>query len=108
MVTYIDAVHPVARSYDGFFVHSRSAGASALSQVPQETVPAPNPTLIRDDLDVPVLVFQTETDVRNAAYRQPDTNRYRLWEVAGARTTTTTGSPSAAPTSATARARSST
>ena len=67
MVTYIDAVHPLARVYDGFFVHSRGGGGALLSQAPQETAPAPNPTLIRDDLDVPVLVFQTETDVRNAA-----------------------------------------
>ncbi len=45
----------------------------------------PAPTAIRDDLDVPVMVFQTETDVvfSNLGARQPDTDRYRLWEVAG-------------------------
>ena len=40
---------------------------------------------IRDDAGVPVLVFQTQTDVSfsNLTARQPDTNTYRLWEVAG-------------------------
>ena len=68
MVTYIDAVHPLAHVYDGFLVHSRSGGAP-----------------IRDDVGVPVLVFQTETDVSFSRGRaaQPDTNMFRLGEVAG-------------------------
>ena len=68
LVTYIDAVHPLVHVYDGFLVHSRSGGAP-----------------IRDDVGVPVLVFQTETDVSfsNGTARQPDTSTYRLWEVAG-------------------------
>lgn len=85
LVTYIDAVHPVAHVYDGFLVHSRAAAGAPLSQPPLAAVPLPSPTPIRDDLDVPVLVFQTETDVvfSNLGARQPDTDRYRLWEVAG-------------------------
>ena len=85
MVTYIDAVHPLAHVYDGFLVHSRSAAGAPLSQPPLTPVALPSPTPIRDDLDVPVLVFQTETDVSfsNLGARQPDTDRYRLWEVAG-------------------------
>jgi hypothetical protein len=68
LVTYIDAVNPLAHVYDGFLVHSRAGGAP-----------------IRDDVGVPVLVFQTQTDVSfsNLAARQPDTGTYRLWEVAG-------------------------
>jgi hypothetical protein len=47
-------------------------------------VPAPTPTLIRNDLDVPVFVFQTEFDVAGAfTARQPDTNLFRQWEAAG-------------------------
>jgi Alpha/beta hydrolase domain len=84
LVTYIDAVHPLARVYDGFLVHSRSAGGSPLSQAPQATLATPRPTLVRDDLDVPVLVFQTETDVGGLVARQPDSRTFRLWEVAGA------------------------
>jgi hypothetical protein len=83
LVTYIDAVHPRARVFDGFLVHSRSAGGSPLSQAPLPVMTVPTPSLIRDDLDVPVLVFQTETDTGGVTARQPDTRRYRLWEVAG-------------------------
>ena len=85
LVTYIDAVHPLVHVYDGFVVHSRGAGGAALSQAPQPSVPVPTPAPIREDVGVPVLVFQTETDVFNSKLnaRQPDTDTYRLWEVAG-------------------------
>jgi hypothetical protein len=83
LVTYIDAVHPLVQVYDGFLVHSRGAGGAALSQAPLPPVPTPTPTFIRDDLDVPVLVFNTETDAGSLQARQPDSGIYRLWEVAG-------------------------
>ena len=39
---------------------------------------------VRTDLDIPVWKLLAETDVQNqAANRQPDTNRFRTWEVAG-------------------------
>jgi hypothetical protein len=82
LTTYINAVHPLAGVYDGFLVHSRAAAGSALSQPPLTAVPIPNPSFIRDDLNVPVLVFQTENDLGLSA-RQDDTDLYRLWEVAG-------------------------
>jgi hypothetical protein len=48
------------------------------------TVTAPTPTLIRTDLDVPVFVFQTESDVVSGfAARQDDSDVYRAWEAAG-------------------------
>lgn len=82
LATYINAVHQLARVYDGYVVHSRGAGASALSA----SVPAPVPTLLRDDL-VPIIAFQAEADVANSALlsRQPETSdgNYRLWEVPG-------------------------
>jgi hypothetical protein len=93
MVTYIDAVQPLAHVYDGFLVHSRGAAGAALAQppatgplppAPDTTIRAPSPTLIRTDLDVPVFTFQTEFDVSGAfTARQPDTNRFRQWEAAG-------------------------
>jgi hypothetical protein len=86
MVTYVNAVHPLAGVYDGFLVHSRGGGAAPLSQPPQPSVDAPTPAFIREDVDVPVLTFQTETDLialGSLAIRQPDTNKIRLWEVAG-------------------------
>lgn len=79
MVTYIDAVQPVANVYDGFLVHSRGAGGAPLG-----AVAVPTPTLIRTDLDVPVFVFQTESDVVNGfSARQDDSDLYRAWEAAG-------------------------
>ena len=42
LVTYIDAVHPLVPVYDGFMVHSRSAGGSALSQAPLRRFPCPH------------------------------------------------------------------
>ena len=84
MVTYIDAVQPLVHVYDGFLVHSRGAAGAPLSQAPLATVPAPSPTLIRTDLDVPVFVFQTEFDISGAfTARQPDTDLFRQWEAAG-------------------------
>jgi hypothetical protein len=86
LVTYINAIHPVAGMYDGFLVHSRGTGSAALSQDPQPVIRAPRPVWIRPDLDVPVLTFQAETDVTLLGSffdRQPDTDRIRLWEAAG-------------------------
>jgi Alpha/beta hydrolase domain len=84
MVTYLNAVQPQARVYDGFLVHSRGRGAAPLGADPSATPGAG--TRIRTDLDVPVLVLQTETDILRLgsfAARQPDTPRLRTWEVAG-------------------------
>ena len=84
LVTYIDAVHPLVDVYDGYFVYSRGAAGAALSQGLGLPSAAPvAPTRIRDDLDVPVLVFQTENDTGGLQARQPDSDLYRLWEVAG-------------------------
>src|SRR5262249_2721153 len=62
LVTYVNAVHPLARVYDGFLIHSRGGGGAPLSQPPQAAVGTPSPSLVRDDLDEPVLIFETETD----------------------------------------------
>lgn len=83
LLTYINAAHPQAHVYDGFLVHSRFAAGANLTQAPLAQVPAPTPTFIRDDLDVPVLVFQTENDTGGLQARQPDSPRFRWWEVAG-------------------------
>jgi hypothetical protein len=88
LTTYIDAVQPIAKAYDGFLVHSRAAGGfiAPLSQPPQADVPTPDVVLYRPDLTVPVLTVQTESDLvllGSVAARQPDTARLRLWEVAG-------------------------
>ena len=85
LVTYINAIHPLVHVYDGFMVHSRSAGGSALSQSPKPAVSVPSPAPIRNDLDVPVMVVEAEGDVVNSnlGARQPDTAMFREWEMAG-------------------------
>lgn len=88
LTTFVNALAPVVRAYDGFLLHSRSDAGAPLSQAPQADLPVPAPTRTRTDLDVPVLVFSTETDVAGtglgyAAARQDDTDRLRGWEVAG-------------------------
>jgi hypothetical protein len=87
LMTYIDAVQPIAHVFQGFLVHSQFGTGAPLSQGPQTNYSAPNPTTIRSDLGVPVLEFETETDVYNSNltdrlhYGNP--KWFRLWEVAG-------------------------
>ena len=85
LVTYLDAVHPLVRVYNGFLVHSRFATGSALSQAPLAAVPVPSPTVIRNDLAEPVMVVEAQGDVAgsNLGARQPDTDKFRYWEMAG-------------------------
>ena len=91
LVTYIDGVQPLAHAFDGFFVHSRGAAGMALVPPGQYAdisgAIGGTPVIFRTDQDVPILDVQTETDVSSVlnslAARQPDTQRFRLWEVAG-------------------------
>lgn len=93
LLTYIDAFGPFTDLFDGYFVQSRIGGGTPLSQDPQATVPAPGVLLVRDDLDKPVMMVQTATDLllgageissgRSYDSRQPDSATFRLWEVAG-------------------------
>lgn len=82
--TYVNAIAPIAKIFNGYLVHSRGKTGAALSA----SVAAPDPTLTRTDLRVPVLTFIAETDLvgRGLGYqaaRQPDTDAFRTWEVAG-------------------------
>ena len=91
LTTYIDGVQPLTHAFDGFFVHSR--GSVALPLVgPGEFADlarglGTGTALLRDDTDVPIIELQAESDVTGVldslAARQPDTDRFRLWEVAG-------------------------
>jgi hypothetical protein len=86
LVTYVNAVHPVAHVYDGFLIHSRGGAGAALSQEPQPVIDVAGNTLVRTDVDVPVLTFVTETDMTLLGFagaRQDDGDNVRLWEVAG-------------------------
>jgi hypothetical protein len=80
--------------FDGYLVHSRPGATGGLDgpfpdgagvEEAVDTL-AGAAVRIRDDLDVPVLVLQTETDVvvmGACSARQPDSDRFRLWEIAG-------------------------
>ncbi len=86
LVTYINAIHPLYNTFDGYMVHSRGDGSSPLAQDPLVAIPTPAAPRIRTDINVPVMTFETETDVvflEFAAARQPDTDMIRTWEVAG-------------------------
>jgi hypothetical protein len=72
--------------YDGYFIHSRYYSSAPLSQAPQADIPAPDIVLVREDIDVPVMMFQTESDVvalSSYLNRQDDSEYFRLWESAG-------------------------
>lgn len=99
LVTYINAVDPMAAVFDGFLVHGRGASAANMEgwrPAPRVSADASDgaraamdsieATPIRADLRVPVLMFQSETDVLELGgirARQPDGENFRLWEVAG-------------------------
>lgn len=92
LTTYINAVDPLARIYDGFLVHSRFGPAAPLdgSSIFEDESFATQPVTFRPELRVPLLAVVTETDVfggpRDGYYfaRQPDNERLRVWEIAGA------------------------
>ena len=91
LTTYVNAVDPLAETYDGFLVHSRFGPAAPLdgSSIFDEAG-APQAVAFRPDLRVPVLTIITETDlfggVREGYYfaRQPDDQWLRVWEIPGA------------------------
>jgi hypothetical protein len=91
LVTYINALQTMHQVYDGFFVHNRGGTGSALRESPLTPVAPPAPhTFIRDDLGVPVMVFQAENavlvyqpDFDSPRGRDGDSPMFRLYEVAG-------------------------
>jgi hypothetical protein len=93
LTTYVNAVDPLARSYDGFLVHSRFAPAAPLdgsSIFAESQAASPEAVAFRADLRVPLVAVITETDLfggpRHGYYfaRQPDNERLRVWEIPGA------------------------
>jgi|HubBroStandDraft_1064217.scaffolds.fasta_scaffold00032_60 hypothetical protein len=107
MMTYYNAVQPVARVFNGFLIHSAGSGAD-LSQslagagvlggpsfpapagVPATPdIPVPPTAFIRGDLAQPVQFVNTETDITVlgagfSVHNQPDSGTFRMWEIAGA------------------------
>jgi hypothetical protein len=82
MVTYANAIQPVANLYDGFMIHSRGNDGTAIDT----TSKPPHIADIRSDLGRPVLTIETETDLFGLDFElaaQPDTDELRTWEMAG-------------------------
>lgn len=97
LVTYVNAVDPLEPRFDAFLIHGRPGTAAGLDgqylraspdgDVHQVTSRIVDGHRIREDVRVPVLTFQSETDVvtlGGGRARQPDSERFRLWELAGA------------------------
>ncbi len=86
LTTYINGIHPAAPVFDGFLVHSRGGGNAPFDSSGTLASSTVGQVRVRDDLDVPVFIFSTETDLTVLGYapaRQPDTDRIRSWEIAG-------------------------
>ena len=93
LTTYVTAVDPLVRVYDGFLIHARFGPAAPLGDTPAlaALVGPAKAVKLRPDLRVPVLTVLAESDVLGwppltgyHAARQTDTDRLRVWEIAGA------------------------
>jgi Alpha/beta hydrolase domain len=86
LTTFTDAIQPETHAYDGLFIHSRAGAGAPLNGASVGSSTSAAAQRIRADLDVPVFMFETETDVTELGYasaQQPNTSRIRTWEVAG-------------------------
>lgn len=95
LTTYVNAIDPIAKVYDGYLIHSRFAFGAPLSGAAiGDFVSDKVPVKMRADLRVPTLIFTTETDVIGAPYgefpmygyylaRQSKLDKLAVWEVAG-------------------------
>jgi hypothetical protein len=109
LASYLNGVQPLTRRFDAFFLMLYFGGGIAL-QVGDEvmTVSAAatgaSPRipegihLLRDDIGVPVMVLNTECEATSCyQVRQPDSDRFRYWEVAGASHVSLQGIASSSP-----------
>ena len=96
LASYLNGVQPLTRRFDAFFLLMYFGGGTAL-EVGDEVMTVSGAAagagpripegmhLLRDDLGVPVMVLNTECEATSCyPVRQPDSDRFRYWEVAGA------------------------
>lgn len=91
LVSYVNGVQPLTHAFDAFFVHSRGAVGLGFVGPGQAADIAGSisgtATTFRTDGTEPVMDLQSESDVvgvlNSVAARQPDSDTFRLWEVAG-------------------------
>ena len=88
LTTYLNELDHDAAAFDGFLVHARGGTAAPLHDAGDPTrLLAGDPVPFRDDLRVPVLCVEAETDLVSLGYaaaRQPDGDDLVIWEIAGA------------------------
>jgi hypothetical protein len=99
LLTYANAVDSHARAVDGFLLHGRGGSGAPLDGAILQAEDRQGFDLsravarmsaghrVREDVRVPVIIVQSETDqflLGGLAARQPDTDRVRTWELAGA------------------------
>lgn len=92
LVTYLNAIQPLERTFDAFLPFTWfGSGFSLDDPTPLDLSTGglngllAHPTRIRTDLGVPVFVVNSECETLCCApVRQPDTDTFRFWEVAGA------------------------
>jgi hypothetical protein len=96
ILTYINAIAPKERVFDALvplIIGGMGSGFGdtvldpatffAMSPEEQAQVMRP-PTKIRDDLKVPVMLVNSESETMGCLLcRQPDTDKFRFWEVSG-------------------------
>ncbi len=97
LASYLNGVQPITRRFDAFFLVMYFGGGTplevgdAVMTVREPAADATQPRipeglhLLRDDLGLPVMVVNTECEATSCfPVRQPDSDRFRYWEVAGA------------------------
>ena len=97
LASYLNGVQPLTRRFDAFLLVMYFGGGTPLHvgdevmTVQGAAADADQPRipeglhLLRDDLGVPVMVVNTECEATSCyPVRQPDSDHFRYWEVAGA------------------------
>ena len=97
LASYLNGVQPITGRFDAFFLVMYFGGGTplevgdAVMTVREAAADGSQPRipeglhLLRDDLGIPVMVVNTECEATSCyGVRQPDTDRFRYWEVAGA------------------------
>lgn len=83
LTTYVNAIQPLERVFDGFVIHGR--GNSGIKLSSGDLRGTPSSTVIRSDASHPVFQLQSEMDVNSQSdtSKATDSAKIRYWEVAG-------------------------
>jgi hypothetical protein len=93
LMSYVNGVQPLENVYHAIIPGWGSGQAHDFTSAEDMTAPDPaagggrlRPVWVREDSAIPVMVFNSEAEADwTSQARQPETDRFRHWEVAGAR-----------------------